>query len=231
MWKNSDNNIEEIDQSGKHFVRFKHLAAYKTHNAMISLCDEYNKAIIENKIEPLLLIFKFILDFLCIHPFNDGNGRMSRLLTILLLYKEGYLVPKYISFEKLIEDTKDDYYGSLYESSLGWIDNNNSNIPFIKYYLSLLVKAYKEFSLRVDFIDINSKISKGDRIKNIFYDRLNSYSKADILNICPDISKIMVEKTLNQLLNEKFIIKLGQGKSTKYIRNNTLCESVKLSYV
>ncbi len=100
--------------------------------------------------------------------------------------------------------------------------NNNSNIPFIKYYLSLLLKAYKEFSLRVDFIDINSKINKGDRIKNIFDDRLNSYSKADILNICPDISKIMVEKTLNQLLNEKFIIKQGQGKSTKYIRNNTL---------
>jgi len=156
---------------------------------------------------------------------------MSRLLTILLLYKEGYLVPKYISFEKLIEDTKDEYYISLYESSLGWVDNNNSNIPFIKYYLSLLLKAYKEFSLRVDFIDINSKISKGDRIKNIFDDQLNSYSKADILNICPDISKIMVEKTLNQLLNEKFIIKLGQGKSTKYIRNNNLCESVKLSYV
>ncbi|NCD04528.1 MAG: Fic family protein [Spirochaetia bacterium] len=222
MWKNSDNIIEEIDQSGKHFVRFKPLAAYKTPDAMISLCDKYNKAIRENKIEHLLLISKFILDFLCIHPFSDGNGRMSRLLTILLLYKEGYLVPKYISFEKLIEDTKDEYYRSLYESSLGWVDNNNSNIPFIKYYLSLLLKAYKEFSKRVDFIDINSKLSKGYRIKNIFDDRLNSYSKADILNICPDISKIMVEKTLNQLLNEQYIIKLGQGKSTKYIRNNNL---------
>ena len=218
-WKNTNNIIEEIDALGNHSVRFKPLSAFETPAAMLSLCEDFNLAILENKIDPLLLIAKFILDFLCIHPFNDGNGRMSRLLTLLLLYKQGYIVPKYISFEKIIEDTKDDYYNNLYDSSINWHTGNNSNVAFVKYYLSLILKAYKEFSTRIEYLSLDVKLNKSERIKKVFDDRLNKYSKADILNICPDISKIMVEKTLSTLLKENYIIKVGQGKSTKYIRN------------
>ncbi len=182
---------------------------------------EINKdlVILENKIDSLLLIAKFILDFLCIHPFNDGNGRMSRLLTLLLLYKQGYIVPKYISFEKIIEETKDDYYLNLYDSSINWHTGNNSNVAFVKYYLSLILKAYKAFSTKIEYLSLDVKLNKSERIKKVFDDNLNKYSKANILNICPDISKIMVEKTLSTLLKENYIIKVGQGKSTKYIRN------------
>lgn len=219
-WKLSDNIIEEIDERGNAFIRFKSLPAYQTPDAMIILCDNYNKAINENRINPLILISKFILDFLCIHPFNDGNGRMSRLLTLLLLYKNGFIVPKYISFEKIIEETKDDYYRVLKESSYNWLDGTNEDLPFIKYYLSIILRAYKEFSSRIEYLNTNNKLNKTDRIKNIFEDRLNSYSKSDILSICPDISKVMVEKTLASLLKDNFIVKIGQGRSTRYIRNN-----------
>lgn len=166
------------------------------------MCEEFNQAINEDKIDPLILIAKFILDFLCIHPFNDENGRMSRLLNLLLLYKQGYIVPKYISLEMLIEETKDEYYKTLQISSQKWIERNYINMPFIKYYLSIFLKSYKEFSSRVEYLSLNIKLSKSERIKKIFDDRINSYAKADILINCPDISKVMVEKTLSALLKE-----------------------------
>ena len=128
----------------------------------------------------MLLIPMFIFDFLCIHPFNDGNGRMSRLLTLLLLYRSGYIVGKYISMEMIIEKTKITYYEKLEESSNRWIENNNDYLPFVKYYLEVIYSAYKEFSLRVEHLQ-NRNLSKADRIKLLFDNSLQKLSKKDIL--------------------------------------------------
>ena len=152
----------------------------------------------------------FILDFLCIHPFNDGNGRMSRLLTLLLLYRSGYIVGKYVSIEKIIESTKESYYISLRESSDCWHESKNTYLPFVKYNLEIILSAYKDFSSRVEHLQ-NKQLSKSERIKKL--------SKKDIKEQCPDISISTIEVVLHNLLQEEYIIKVGAGKNTSYIRN------------
>ncbi|WP_412178692.1 Fic family protein, partial [Sedimentibacter sp.] len=147
-YKNQDNVIEEIDTKVIHRVRFKPLSAFETPTAVERLCEAYLEAKKEGRIDALILISKFVLDFLCIHPFNDGNGRMSRLLTLLLLYQEGYIVGKYISIEMIIENTNESYYETLKQSSEEWYVGSNNYSPFVTYYLSILLKAYKEFSER-----------------------------------------------------------------------------------
>ncbi len=146
----------------------------------------YNEAINEERIDPLILISKFVLGFLSIHPFNDGNGRMSRLLTLLLLYQQGYIVGKYISVEKIIESTKESYYKSLHENSIGWHENMNSYLPFVTYYLSILLKAYKDFTDRVETIAID-KMGKSERVKDLFSKRVGKISKRDIAVTYPKI--------------------------------------------
>ncbi|WP_374700092.1 Fic family protein [Fusibacter sp. 3D3] len=165
-----------------------------------------------------MLITMFIFDFLCIHPFNDGNGRMSRLLTLLLLYRSGYIVGKYISLEMIIEKTKITYYEKLEESSREWLETKHSYLPFVKYYLEIVLSAYKEFSSRVEHLH-NRTLSKTERIKVLFDNTLEKLSKKDILEKCPDISMSTVELTLSDLLKNSYIIKTGAGRSTAYIRN------------
>ena len=160
----------------------------------------------------------FILDFLCIHPFNDGNGRMSRLLTLLLLYRSGYIVGKYISIEKMIETTKDSYYDALQKSSLGWHENNNDYAPFVKYMLSVILAAYREFASRVQIM-IESKLSKPERVAKIIEDTLGKVTKQDILDKCPDISETTVQRTLADLLKKHKIIKISGGRYTSYTWN------------
>ncbi len=213
-----DNIIGDIDEQGNTFVRFKPMSAFKTPEGVIALCEAYNKAIAEKEVDPLIMIPMFISDFLCIHPFIDGNGRTSRLFTSLLLYKEGYTVGKYISLEMIIEKSVESYYEALQLSQVNWHENNNNNTYFIKYMLEVILEAYKEFDNRLSHLG-DSKLSKPQRIEKLFDDTLGKLSKADILNECPDISKITVEKTLNTLLKEDKIIKLGKGRATKYIKN------------
>jgi len=218
-FKNTDNIIEEVDSEGKHKVRFNPLPAYQTAMAMDALCTEFLSAIDHNEIDPLLLISKFILDFLCIHPFNDGNGRMSRLLTLLLLYREGYIVGKYISIEMIIERTKESYYDTLQQSSIGWNKEENNYAPFVKYYLGVILKAYKEFASRVE--TVRSKgLKKAERIRDIFLNKIGKITKSEIAALCPDISVTTIEKALSDLLKEEYIIKVGVGRSTAYIRNH-----------
>lgn len=217
-FKNTDNIIEEIDSKGEHIVRFKPLSASATPDAIKNLCDEYKEALNKGKIDPLLLISMFVLDFLCIHPFNDGNGRMSRLLTLLLLYREGYIVGKYISFEMIIEKTKELYYDTLYQSSLGWHEEKNNYESFVKYYLGVVLIIYKEFENRVEHIRMRG-VTKADRIRNIFKDKAGKISKSEISVLCPDISITTIEKALSDLLKEGYIIKVGIGRATAYIRN------------
>ncbi len=218
-FKNTDNVIEEVDSEGNRRVRFQPLPANATPGAMEALSKELLTAIDQSETDPLILISKFILDFLCIHPFNDGNGRMSRLLTLLLLYQQGYIVGKYISIEMIIEKTKESYYEVLEQSSKGWHEGNNDYALFAKYYLGVILSAYKEFASRVETIR-NKGLTKSERIRHIFSNKVGKITKAEIATLCPDISITTIEKALSDLLKEEYIIKIGAGRSTAYIRNH-----------
>jgi len=214
-YKNSDNYISETDAQGNEKIRFKPVPAYLTSDAMERLCTAFNAALEKNVYDALLLIPMFVLDFLCIHPFNDGNGRMSRLLTLLLFYRAGYIVGKYISIEKLIENSKETYYEVLQDSSTDWHDNGSDYAPFIRYYLGVLQKAYCEFGERVEYLSQRG-LSKPDRIKAVIDRKIGKISKSEIMAECPDISKVTVERTLTTLIKEGYIVKIGAGRSTAY---------------
>ena len=216
-YKTVDDVIEEEDTIGNTFIRFRPVPAWETAAAVEALCAAFEQAMGSEQIDPLLLIPMFILDFLCIHPFNDGNGRMSRLLTLLLFYKAGYIVGKYISMEMLIEKTKETYYEALQASSTGWHEGENSYEPFVKYYLGIMLKAYNEFESRVEHLKHRS-LSKPDRIKAVIDNKVGKITKKEIMELCPDISKITVERTLTNLVKSGYIAKVGAGPSTGYVR-------------
>ena len=216
-YKNTDNLITEIHSDGSEHVRFKPVSAFETEEAMYELCQSFNHAISKGEYDPLLIISMFVLDFLCIHPFNDGNGRLSRLLTLLLLYQSGYIVGKYVSIEMLIEQTKESYYEALQNSSIGWHEVENDYEYFTSYLLGIIQKAYFEFGERVEHLKYR-KLTKAERVESIISNSLKPISKSEILELAPDISQITVERTLKKLQDENKIRKIGQGKSTKYIR-------------
>ena len=216
-YKNSDNVIAETDAGGHQKARFIPVPAFQTAEAIDELCARFLEAWEADRIDKLVLIPMFILDFLCIHPFNDGNGRMSRLLTLLLFYKAGYIVGKYISMEMLIEKTKETYYEALQASSTGWHEGENSYEPFVKYYLGIMLKAYNEFESRVEHLKHRS-LSKPDRIKAVIDNKVGKITKKEIMELCPDISKVTVERTLTDLVKSGYIAKIGAGPSTGYVR-------------
>lgn len=218
-YKTSDNIIEEQDAEGNKYVRFRPMPAWETPEAIEKICQSYDEALNSENIDALIIIPMFVLDFLCVHPFNDGNGRLSRLLTLLLLYRSGYIVGKYISIEKLIEQTKEIYYESLQLSSAGWHENKNDYEPFVKYMLGVIVAAYREFSSRVSLLTTQG-MSKPDRVKEIIRATLGPITKTEILAKCPDISQVTVQRALADLVDKGDIIKLGGGRYTKYIWNN-----------
>lgn len=217
VYKNSDNIIAERHADGTETVRFRPVPAFQTAGAMLNLCTRYDDAFESGTYDPLLLMPMFILDFLCIHPFNDGNGRMSRLLTLLLLYRSGYMVGKYISIEMLIEKSKDSYYEALRASSSEWHENANDYLPFLKYMLGIIVKSYNEFEDRVGYLR-RRKISKPERIKTVIERAVGKISKKEISQACPDISLTTIERTLADLLAAGFIEKTGIGRSTAYVK-------------
>lgn len=216
-YKNSDNVIAETDAEGHQKARFIPVPAFQTAEAMEELCTRFLEAWEADRMDKLVLIPMFILDFLCIHPFNDGNGRMSRLLTLLLFYKAGYIVGKYVSMEMLIEKTKETYYEALQASSFGWHEGENSYEPFVKYYLGIMLKAYNEFESRVEHLK-HRTLSKPERIKAIIDNKVGKITKKEIMDQCPDISKITVERTLADLVKSEYIAKVGAGRSTGYVR-------------
>ncbi|MDM8292033.1 Fic family protein [Faecalicoccus pleomorphus] len=217
-FKVTDNVIAEVDSKGNKYVRFEPVSAWLTGDSVQSLCDSYNEAMKVKNIDPLLLMPMFILDFLCIHPFDDGNGRMSRLLTLLLLYKSNYIVGKYISIEKLIENSKETYYETLRQSSIGWHTNENDYEPFVKYYLGIIISAYKEFETRVHYVS-KEKLSKPERIAKVIEQHIGKITKTEIMKLCPDISQTTIQRTLNDLLESNTIVKIGGGRYTSYIWN------------
>ncbi len=233
-FKATQNYLQETLPDGTTFIRFTPVAPYETRPCVESICQNYNDAIARNKIDPLLLLPIFIHDFLCIHPFDDGNGRMSRLLTVLLLYKSGFEVGKYISIEKHIEKTKNVYYDALEESSVNWHDGNEDPTPFIKYMLGVILASYREFEERVRIINETTVIqttktgkqrsvlihsSPYDIVKAAVDSVIGQFTKKEIVNICPSISEKSVEKAIHMLSEEGYIIKMGVGRSTFYVRN------------
>ena len=215
-YKNSDNVIAEIESDGKEKVRFVPVPAYQTPDTMDQLCEAFLKAWEDGSIDTLLLIPMFILDFLCIHPFHDGNGRMSRLLTLLLLYKAGYIVEKYVSIELLIEKTKETYYEALQDSSLNWHEGENTYGPFVKYYLGILIGSYNDFEDRVEHMKYR-KMSKPERIKAVIEKTVGKITKKEIMDVCPDISQVTVERTLAHLVKDGYVEKIGAGPASAYI--------------
>lgn len=214
-YKISDNVIAEVDSAGNENIRFQPVPAWETAESVERLCRAYAETLEENNVDPLLIIPMFVLDFLCIHPFNDGNGRMSRLLTLLLLYRAGYIVGKYISIEKLIETSKDTYYEALQSSSHGWHEGENTYTEFTQYMLGAVANAYKEFSSRVKLFT-NSNLSKTDRIRVLIRETVGTITKSEIMDKCPDISQVTVQRALAELVNNGEIMKIGGGRYTKY---------------
>ena len=210
-----DNVIEEEDTQGNKFVRFQPMTAWETPEAVVSLCAAYNEMINRSDADPLLIVPMFIIDFLCIHPFKDGNGRISRLLTLLLLYQNDYMVGKYISLEKLIEKTKDNYYEALQESSYKWMEGENDYEPFVKYMLGVIVAAYREFFERAQIVE-EKKVSKPDRVEELIKNHLGTITKKEITDNLTGISVTTIQRTLADLLKQEKIVKIGNGRYTKY---------------
>ena len=213
VFKTSDNVIREVDGNGDEHIRFRPIAAWETPEAVEELCMAFREA--KDDVDPLILDMMFILDFLCIHPFNDGNGRMSRLLTLLLLYQSGFIVGKYISIEKIIEESKETYYEVLQDSSINWHENENDYKPFVNYMLGVIVNAYKEFETRVKLLT-DTNISKQDRIRKIIQKHIGTITKAELIEMNPDISDTTVQRALAELLRNGEIEKIGGGRYTKY---------------
>lgn len=217
-YKSVDNVIAEEDIDGNKKIRFNPVASWETPEMMEQLCKEFDEIMKDNMVDPLLVIPMFILDFLCIHPFNDGNGRMSRLLTLLLLYRAGYIVGKYISIEKIIEKSKDTYYEALQTSSINWHEEKNNYESFVKYMLGVIVNAYRDFSSRVILLT-TSDLSKPERVREIIKENVGTITKSDIMKKCPDISQITIQRAIADLVANNDIIKIGGGRYTKYTWN------------
>jgi Fic family protein len=219
QFKNVQNYINETRPDGQEITRFTPVSPYETPEAVEKLCDAYERAIALEETDALILIPVFICDFLCIHPFNDGNGRMSRLLTLLLLYKSGYKVGKYISIEKQIEKTKDRYYDVLEMSDSGWHEEENDPTPFIRYMLTVILTCYTEFEERVRMgSEAGSGSSAYDIVKEYTEEKIGKFTGADVLAHCPGIARSSVLAALKKMVEEGSIERHGNGRSTYYVR-------------
>lgn len=217
-FKNTQNYIAEVKDSGEQIVRFKPLDPFETPMAIEAICESFNREIDSCEIDPLILIPAFIIDFLCIHPFNDGNGRMSRLLTTLLLYRAGYVVGKYVSLESKIEKTKASYYEALEKSDINWNSEDNDITPFLKYMLGTILAAYRDFEEKV--ILVEGKNSAIDLVRNAVNNTIGKFTKSDIMELVPSVGKTSIENSLKTLIGEGVIGREGKGKATFYFRKN-----------
>lgn len=218
-FKNVQNYIKETKPDGTEVVRFTPLAPYETPEAIDMICNSFRDTLALEIVDPLILIPAFICDFLCIHPFNDGNGRMSRLLTLLLLYKCGYEVGKYISIEKQIETTKDVYYDVLQEIDHGWHEEENDPTPFIKYMLQIVLGCYMEFEERVCVMEETGvKSSSYDVVKAYVDNKLGKFTPADVLAECPSVGRTSIFNALKKLVEEGYIEKHGERKAAFYVK-------------
>ncbi|MGA2587660.1 MAG: Fic family protein [Candidatus Aminicenantales bacterium] len=216
-WKEKDNAILEIVSDGRQVVRFRPVSAVGAPEFTKKLCELYHRALDERSAEPLLTIASFVLDFECIHPFWDGNGRVGRLLTLLLLYQAGYEVARYISLERIIEDSKETYYEALQKSSGGWHEGRHDLRPWWDYFLGTLVGAYKEFEERVGTIT-SARGAKKEMLQNSIRRLPGRFRIADLQRACPGISYPTIKRALADLKRNKEIRCLGKGRNAEWER-------------
>lgn len=220
-FKDSNNKIVTEYGNGKQEVRFNPPAAYLTPELVRNLCDSYNRAIKEGVFSPLLLSGAFIFDFVSIHPFNDGNGRMSRLLMLLTMYKAGFDVGKYISIEKSIEETKSSYYQALKDSSEQWMNNKNDYLPFLEYFLGIILKDYREFNERLSMVN-QSDLPVDQLVLKTIRQALKPLSIKELNNFIPQYSEITIRRAVKKLRDANKLEKIGQARLTKYgLKNNS----------
>ncbi|NUM88615.1 MAG: Fic family protein [Bdellovibrionales bacterium] len=213
-WKARDNEIVEFDHSGGKTIRFKALSARETPEAMKLLCDGFCRSVEAGQAPPLVLIAAFILDFLCIHPFRDGNGRVSRLITHLLLAQAGYTVGRWISLERLVEESKETYYEALKKSSCAWHEERHDLLPWVNYFLHVLRLAYKEFSDR--FEGAARKIGKGALVEDVVMSQWGEFTLGDIRSRLPTVSEQMVRKVLSRMRAAGAIQLSGRGRGARW---------------
>ena len=214
--KTVQNYISATYPDGHAEVLFTPLSPFETPDALDKICEEYNRVIGNMEVDPLIMIPVFIHDFLCIHPFNDGNGRMSRLLTTLLLYQSGFYVGKYISLEAKIADNKDLYYEALGKAQVGWHEGEDDASAFIKYLLGTILAAYKDFEERFELVE--EKLPAIEVVRKATQQKIGSFKKQDIRELCPSLSLSSVEGALRKLVASGELRKEGVGKATYYIR-------------
>lgn len=210
QWKARDNEIVEILPNGERRVRFVPTSAKETPKAMERLCAAYRDLREAEETPALIAIATFVLDFLCVHPFRDGNGRVSRLLTTLLLRDAGFAVARYVSLERLIEDTKEDYYRVLYECSAGWREGANDLIPWWNYFLSMLRRAYLEFERQVESAEVRG--GKSDLVRRTIEAQVGPFSVAEIQASCPSVSLQLIKKVLGDMKREGHVTLVGRGR-------------------
>lgn len=214
--KSVQNYISAEYPDGHRETLFTPLSPFETPDALDKICEEYNRVIGNMELEPLIAIPVFIHDFLCIHPFNDGNGRMSRLLTTLLLYRSGFYVGKYISLEAKIAKDKDLYYNALAQAQIGWYDGSEDKLPFIKYLLGTILSAYKDFQERFELVD--EKLTAIEIVRKATMYKIGRFTKQDIRELCPSLSLSSIEVSLRKLVEAGELKREGNGKGICYYR-------------
>ncbi len=209
-WKSAGNDIIEQHPDGREVVRFKTVSPHRTPDYMKTLHDRFGRAWAEKEVDSLLLIAAYVLDFLCIHPFRDGNGRMARLLTLLLLYRADYGVGQYISVEKLVEDSRESYYDTLHRSSQGWHEGNHDLRPWTDYFLGTLLAAYEEFEDRVGELR-TQRGAKTQRILDAVKELPDGFKTREVEELCPSVSRSLIRKVFNELKEQRRIKAEGRG--------------------
>lgn len=218
-FKSAPNEIGLVLPDGERATLFVPLAPHEVPEAMDRLCEAYDRALSEGVVDPLILIPCFVLDFLCIHPFEDGNGRMSRLLTLLLLYRAGFMVGRYVSIEKAIADTKDAYYDVLAASDAGWHKGENDPKPFVEYMLGIILSCYRDLEQRVSVVEVaGARSTSYDIVLNYARTVIGPFSKRDALEACPTLGSSSVESALKRLVDEGVLKRIGSGRKTQYVR-------------
>lgn len=214
-WKSVDNTIDDVLPDGTHSVRFRPVGAVATPRAVEELCSHLKQHRQDEDVDPLLLGGAFVFDFLCIHPFRDGNGRLSRLLALLLLYSGGYEVGRYISLERIIEKSKESYYGALAMSSEGWHDAKHSLLPWWEYHLGVILSAYREFERRVGVVQ-NGRGAKSAMVRESVANMVGDFSVTELMELCPTVSRDMVRTVLERMRDEGVVQCNGTGRSARW---------------
>ena len=214
-WKSAPNKITDTLPDGSRRVRFIPVDPFLVEDCMTRLHQTFQEELSMLVLDPLILIPLYILDFLCIHPFTDGNGRISRLVTILLLYQQGYEVGRYIGLERVIENTKESYYDALETSSNGWHKGKHEAIPWITYFLSTVLAAYEEFERRADMM-VTGRGSKTEMVVNAIESFVGEFSISDIEKACPLVGRDMIRHVLNRLRDDGKIVNLSKGRYSRW---------------